>query len=577
MTAVRTSVAVLTIMLFAVSLASAGEQAGRFRVDPLTATIVGRVTSDTGGPLRRAEVRAISETGLTRLATTDAEGQYLVRDLPAGTFTLHVSKTGFVPLYFGQNRPFEQRTTIRLAQGQRFAADVRLPRAGAMTGRIFDRAGEPVLGARVQALRRRVIDGKAGLQVTGATDTTDDTGAYRLYGLPPGEYYVTATPRQIEDRSGRLVSGAVPGRGAPIFYPGTANRDEAQRVSVSVSGEARADMNLFDVPTSRVSGIVLNSSGAPAAGAMVSLVARDLDFSGSGPNESLLPLRIQTDAAPDGTFELTGVPPGSFILRVQTRVDISTIGPAPNRNLDPDRRFVFIDAPALESALVPITVVDDVTRLSVTTVRPGTMDVVFAADDGVTAPLPRGARLTVRTGERSESLMTSHGAAGDAMMVVSLAVASRVTVEGLPPTWAVKTISLDGEDVTDQPIDVKGRQQAVLRVVLTDRVTEVVGSIASSSFAGGGKAPRATIVVFADDETKWSFPSRFIQTARTDAQGAFQVTGLPPQEYRVIAVDYLEDGEESDPEFLKRMRERGTRFSLREGERRAVELRLIPR
>src|SRR5687767_16015865 len=75
------------------------------RVDPLTASIGGRVTSNTGGPLRRAEVRAISEGGLTRLATTDTEGRYLVRDLPAGTFTLHVSKTGFVPLYFGQRRP----------------------------------------------------------------------------------------------------------------------------------------------------------------------------------------------------------------------------------------------------------------------------------------------------------------------------------------------------------------------------------------------------------------------------------------------------------------------------------------
>ena len=46
------------------------------------------------------------------------------------------------------------------------------------------------------------------------------------------------------------------------------------------------------------------------------------------------------------------------------------------------------------------------------------------------------------------------------------------------------------------------------------------------------------------------------------------MTGLPPnEEYRAIAVDYLEDGEEYDQEFLKRMRERATRFSLREGER----------
>jgi hypothetical protein len=65
---------------------------------------------------------------------------------------------------------------------------------------------------------------------------------------------------------------------------------------------------------------------------------------------------------------------------------------------------------------------------------------------------------------------------------------------------------------------------------------------------------------------------------RADKDGTFQITGLPPSlDYRAVAVDYLEDGEETDPEFLKRMRDRATRFSLREGERRAIDLRLIQR
>ena len=69
------------------------------------------------------------------------------------------------------------------------------------------------------------------------------------------------------------------GRGTPIFYPGTANRDEAQRITVDVSGEARADMQLVDVRTSRVSGIVLQSDGTPAAGAMMTLLSRDCTLS----------------------------------------------------------------------------------------------------------------------------------------------------------------------------------------------------------------------------------------------------------------------------------------------------------
>ena len=55
----------------------------------------------------------------------------------------------------------------------------------------------------------------------------------------------------------------MPGLGAPIFFPGTANRDLAQRITVDVSGEARADMQLTNVTTARVTGTVLTSSGTP--------------------------------------------------------------------------------------------------------------------------------------------------------------------------------------------------------------------------------------------------------------------------------------------------------------------------
>src|SRR5688572_7317774 len=535
------------------------------RIDPLTASISGRITTaDTGAPLRRAEVRAISERGLIRLATTDDQGRFVVRELPAGTFSLHASKTGFVPLYFGQRRPFERRAMIPLTEGQKASADVGLPRAGAITGRIFDTSGEPVMGARVQALRRRMVDGVRGLQSVGSGDTTDDTGAFRLYGLPPGDYYVTATPRRVEDGVGRLAP-AVPGRGAPIFFPGTANRDEAQRITVAVSGEARADMQLHPVRTSRVTGTVLSSNGTPAAGAMVSLLARDLDFVGGA--DGMFPLQIQGDADADGRFELEGVPPGSFVLRAQTRPQMPAIDPV-------SQRLTVPGATAIESTMVPVTVVDDVSGLTVTTSAGGIVDVVVVADQAASGPPPSNIRISVRMGDRHE-MGTSHTGS---RMALTLAPTSRVFVDGLPDNWALKGIFLDDEDVTDKPVELRDGQNGTLRVVLTDRTSDVVGTVGATSFASNAPSPQATVVVFADDERRWGYPSRFIRIARTSGQGAFRVPGLPPDEtYRAIAVDYLEDGEESDPEFLQRMRERATRFSLREGEQHAIELRLIQR
>ena len=547
------------------------------RVDPLTASIGGRVTSNTGGPLRRAEVRAISESGLTRLATTDAEGRYVVRDLPAGTFTLHVSKTGFVPLYFGQRRPFERRATIRVEQGERGAADVRLPRAGAIAGRIYDATGEPMLGARVQALRRRMVQGQPGLQAVGVADMTDDTGAYRLYGLPPGDYYVTATPRRVEDRAGRPVGNAVPGLGAPIFFPGTANRDLAQRITVDVSGEARADMQLTNVTTARVTGTVLSASGAPAAGAMVTLVARDLDFAASGVGAGVGPLRLQDDAAADGTFEITGVPPGSFTLMAQTRPNLSV-----PFDIQTQRFIAPPTKPVFETGSMPVAVDGDIAGLTVATAPSGTVTVTVVGDQGVTAPLP-AARISVRAADSgtSDSMTMMHnGADGlrDAKLVLALAGRSSLAVEGLPDNWAVKAILLDDMDVSDRPIDLSTDRGSNLRVVLTDRVTELAGSVTSGAFAPTDANPDATVVIFTDDESKWAYPSRFVRSVRAKEDGTFQIRGLPPGlDYRAVAVDYLEDGEETDPEFLKRMRDRAARFSLREGERRAIDLRLIQR
>ncbi len=120
---------------------------------------------------------------------------------------------------------------------------------------------------------------------------------------------------------------------------------------------------------------------------MISLVAGDLDFAGAG-GDALAPLRIQDDAAADGSFELTGVPPGSFTLRAQTRPNMSAVFDIPNQRI-----IGPVVPPVTESALLPITVDGDVAGLTVTTSRSGTVNVTVVADQGVTAQLP-DARVT---------------------------------------------------------------------------------------------------------------------------------------------------------------------------------------
>jgi hypothetical protein len=66
---------------------------------------------------------------LRRVTTTDAEGRYEFLELPAGRFSVSVTKAGYVPLQYGQRRPFEAGTPVNVADGETVERiDFSLPR-----------------------------------------------------------------------------------------------------------------------------------------------------------------------------------------------------------------------------------------------------------------------------------------------------------------------------------------------------------------------------------------------------------------------------------------------------------------
>jgi hypothetical protein len=117
-------------------------------------------------------------------------------------------------------------------------------------------------------------------------------------------------------------------------------------------------------------------------------------------------------------------------------------------------------------------------------------------------------------------------------------------------------------------------QEAEGLIVVTNRLTAVTGTVSASA----GQPAKAEVVVFAADAAKWTYPSRFVRTVTADDKGRFRITGLPPADrYLALAADYLEDGEHYDPEFLGRMRDAATEFSLDNAETRALELKVMER
>lgn len=170
---------------------------GQTAITAGTGIISGVVTSaGQGAPVRRARV-TLSGTELrgVRSTLTNDEGAFTFVALPPGRFTLTASKAGYVDIPFGAKRPGRPGTPIQLAADQKMErANIALPRGGVITGIVIDENGEPAPGTQVRVMRYVMRTGERQLQTAGQ-DQSDDRGMYRIYGLQPGEYLVSAVPR----------------------------------------------------------------------------------------------------------------------------------------------------------------------------------------------------------------------------------------------------------------------------------------------------------------------------------------------------------------------------------------------
>jgi carboxypeptidase family protein len=504
---------------------------GRLRYG--NSTIVGRVfDASTDAPIRRAQIQGTNNE-LFVDALSDDQGRFQLTDLPPGQWRVTVQKGGYFTWQPGQRRPFEEPPPITLARGQRVTANVPLSRGGVITGRVSDEAGEPLAGLRVRVYRAKMVKGYRRLEDVGAADQTDDTGAYRIFGLPPGDYYVAASLRMAPPDS------VVQTTYSPTYYPGTGELAEAQRIRVELGGEVTAIFPLLPVRNITVTGMVLTSSGAPA-NAFLNLVSDAAEFG--------TPLGIGGVTQPDGTFTIPDVPPGHYTLNASLRGD----GPS-------------------ENGSIQLTVVnDDVSGNTIVTGKPATMKGRIVADTGVKGAIPEG--LVVATAARAGGTVLSSGS-GPNFELDELSEPFTLDVEYLPGAWAVKAIVVNGSDVTDTKLALAANEQADARIVLTNRLTTLTGTVTTE-----GQPAKAEVVVFAADMSKWSYPSRFVRMVSTDDNGRFRISGLPPAEhYLAVAADYLDDGEHYDPEFLNRIRDAATEFSLDDAETRTVDLKVIAR
>ena len=299
-------------------------------------------------------------------------------------------------------------------------------------------------------------------------------------------------------------------------------------------------MALKPIRAARVTGSATTADGRPMTGTVMVRSTIDYGFtmSASGP------------IRPDGTFAVNGLAPGKYIIRTNGRLDAEVAVANITITGDDIMDFHLVGAPP--STASGRIVVDPVAArsLPMLTLRP------FPVEPGT---VPIGISAT-RIGDDGTFELKSYPGR------------MRIDIVNQPSGWAIRAVRLNGVDVTDSGIEFSPNENVRgLEVELTNRLATISGLVTN---ARGETVKEYSAIAFSQDREQWKETTRYHGGGRPDQDGRFKITGLPPGDYYIIAIDKIEPGESSDPDFLETVRGKATAVSIREGDTRTVDLKL---
>ena len=284
------------------------------------ARVSGWTLTDDGLPLSKVEVVLACPPAPVRRTVSDDRGHFELANLPAGNCRLWGTKPGYVDASIEGDPYVQGQYNLRVPEGSwRDGFELRLARGVILTGRITDARGRPGQKTRVHPIRREVKNGATRL-VAVPYRQVSLAGAFKFAALPPGEYYIGASPIPEGNDAGGTSGNAI------TYFPGTTKFAEAQSIALKAGESRQVNFALAETQAFRVSGIAYDFTGNPMANATVDLSLE------TEPKW----MRGSTRTAADGTFAMTGVQPGEYVLRVSRQlvevgevhfdVDIADVG-----------------------------------------------------------------------------------------------------------------------------------------------------------------------------------------------------------------------------------------------------------
>ena len=545
-----------------------------------TAGLAGVVKDLDGSPVRRATVKIAGDMRLDRLTVADDEGKFAFDGLPAGRFTITALKAGYPERSYGARQPYRAGSGVLLKDGQQMRdLVVTLAKGAVITGTVFDQRGEPAQGVPIMAWQIRTsLAGERTLDIVGSepdTIITDDMGRYRVYGLPPGEYTIGTSwyfdggeslrvPTDAEIRAAfQSAQAARSGQPAPpqpsdekrdslapSFIPGVVDPMSASTVTVA-AGEIRdgVDLRMQFLPMSEIVATVATADGSP--------FEVELTVAKRSAVEALNTMLVRPGMT-EKDYRSGSLSPGAYTIQAQS--DATLTKPSMWARAD------VIAAPGQTATAALI--------LQPAIILTG--KVVF---EGATLPAPKDPKqiqIGVRpVGGATTQTESNVDAAGYLKTTGIIPGQYRVTgtISGGPPAgtwWSVKSVTVDGRDLTDLPIEVSTGNVPNLTITFTDVTAEVSGTLTMPS---GAPATDYFLVILPADRTYWSSRSRRVASTRPDVTGKYSFARLPPGEYILAVTTDLIPEDLRDPNALERLATQGAKVSLAFGEKKTLDLK----
>jgi hypothetical protein len=501
-----------------------------------TGVVSGRVLDSSGRAVPDAIVALMrAKTGRTAVARTDVNGGFEFVKVPVEAIHLQARKPGFMP---GAIHGGDSWKELNLAGNPRPAElTLRLNRGGSISGAVRDEFGDAVSGMVFVSIGR----------TSNPAVAVDARGHYRVTGLPPGDYLLSAlAPAQgagdvhFVDAGGRERELAA----SLVFHPDVRSASAATKVRVSAAGDATADFVV-----------------GPAALATIDVTI--------------------TARRPVGEIRLVQVPLDGPLPSIEKTIQITNSTAV--LKVSPGRHRLIASAELPANA-------DGVVRLWSSV----EVDVRGQAASTAMLMLEPGANVSGRVVFAGTTMNRQHARAwlepvgfqpwggGNSTLEIATGL---FAIEGEGPgryviqaggaeagrsPWLLVAAAIGGRDVLDVPITLRaGDDIRDVRLTVTDRLTELSGTVVDAS--GGPSHGSYAMAIFSTDSNHWWPGSRRIRRA-VSRDGVYSERALPPGSY-AIAFSHGTTSDEELVRALPALLPSAIRVTLADGERKVQDLR----